>query len=81
MANDTSLESSYALLLESSKNCKFAKVDFFAKYGYKVRSKKWSNKDFWKAALEHDILNMQKKFTQFSKAWCVNDMRHEVTKS
>ena len=29
MTNDTSLESSCALLLESAKNCKFAKIDFF----------------------------------------------------
>ena len=29
MTNDTSYESSCALLLESAKNCKFAKFEFF----------------------------------------------------
>ena len=37
MTNDTSLESPCALLLESKKNCKFAKIEFFiAKSSYKV---------------------------------------------
>ena len=63
MTNDTSLKSSYALLLESSKNCKFAKVDFFAKYGYKVRT----------AALEHAISNMQKNFKIFKSLICKRD--------
>jgi len=39
MTNDTSLESSCALLLESAKrNCKFAKIEFFiAKSSYIVK--------------------------------------------
>ena len=39
MTNDTSLESSFALLLESAKkNCKFAKIEFFiAKSSYIVK--------------------------------------------
>ena len=38
MTNDTSLESSCALLLESAKNCKFAKIEFFiAKSSYVVK--------------------------------------------
>ena len=39
MTNDTSLESSFALLLESAKkNCKFAKIEFFiAKSSYVVK--------------------------------------------
>ena len=35
MANDTSLESSYTLLLESTK--KNAKIEFFATSSYKVK--------------------------------------------
>ena len=31
MKINTLLESSYALLLESAKNCKFAKIDYFCK--------------------------------------------------
>ena len=39
MSNDTSLESSYALHLESAKNCKFAKIDsIFAKSSYIVKN-------------------------------------------
>ena len=38
MTNDTSLESSCALLLESAKKCKFAKIEFFiAKSSYIVK--------------------------------------------
>ena len=67
MTNDTLLESSCALLLESAKkNSKFAKPDFFiAKSSYIVKmfakfffSKKWNIIHFWKA-LDHAISNMQ----------------------
>ena len=38
MTNDTSLESSCALLLESAKKCKFAKIEFYiAKSSYIVK--------------------------------------------
>ena len=38
MTNDTSLESACALLLESAKNYKFAKIEFFsAKSSYIVK--------------------------------------------
>ena len=49
MTNDTSLESSCALLLESAKNCKFAKKDFIlqnpiiyaVKMKYKILKSPW----------------------------------------
>ena len=38
MTNDASLKNSYALLLKSAKNCKFAIIDFFcAKSSYIVK--------------------------------------------
>ena len=36
-SNYTLFESSYAVLLESAKNWKFAKLEFFAKTSYKVK--------------------------------------------
>ena len=55
MTNDSSLESSHALLIESAK--KFP-ISFFAKSSYKVKmfAKKMINIHFWKA-LDHVISN------------------------
>ena len=73
MTNDTSLESSCALLLESAKKiCKFLKIKFFiAKSSFIVNmfakknlSKKWQIIHFWKA-LDHAISNMQKFLQNF----------------
>ena len=72
MTNDTSLESACALLLESAKNYKFAKIEFFsAKSSYivkifatKILSKKWKIRHFWKA-LHNAISNMQKVLLNF----------------
>ena len=72
MTNDTSLASSCALLLESAKNCKFAKIEFFSsKSSYIVKmfakknlSKKLKIIHFWKA-LDHAISNMQKILQNF----------------
>ena len=67
MTNDTSLESSCALLLESAKNlqiCKnsifYRKIQLYCKNVCKKNlSKKWQIIHFWKA-LDHAISNMQK---------------------
>ena len=37
MTNDTSLESSYSLLLESLKKCELANINFFEKSSYLVK--------------------------------------------
>ena len=56
MTNDTSLESSYALLLESAKNFKFGKIEIFvtkSSYILKMFAKKEFPKlikyTFWKS--------------------------------
>ena len=71
MTNDTSLESSCALLLESAKKiCKFAKIEFFiAKSSYIV--KMFAKKTFvqklyiFEKALYHAISNLQKFLPNF----------------
>ena len=72
MTNDTSLESSCALLLESAKKlqiCKnlifYRKIQFIVKMLAKIFfSKKWKIIHFWKA-LDHAILNMQQFLQNF----------------
>ena len=69
MTNDTSLESSCALLLESAKKCKFAKIEFLlAKSSYIVK------------ALDHAILNMQKKFCQILNNLIFNQEKLKMCK-
>ena len=66
MTNDTLLESSYALLIESAKNCKFAKLwIFFDKIQLWCKNvyKKMPKKD--KIYVDHAISNMQKKLQNF----------------
>ena len=74
MTNDTSLESSRPLLLESAKNlqiCKnwifYRKIQLFSKNVCKKNwSKKWKIIHFWKA-LDHAISNMQKFLQNFKQ--------------
>jgi len=72
MTNDTSLESSCVLLLESAKKlqiCKnwifYRKIQLYRKNVCKKNlSKKWKIIHFWKA-LDHAILNMQNFLQNF----------------
>jgi len=72
MTNDTSLESPCALLLESKKNCKFAKIEFFiAKSSHIVKNfaKKICPKNeklyIFEKTLDHAISNMLKFLQNF----------------
>ena len=73
MTNDTSLESSCALLVESAKNLQIFKIKFFiAKSSYMVKmfaknnfSKKMINYIHCWKALDHAISNMQKFWQNF----------------